>query len=101
MKVTSHSARSAHGGIFSCAQLPAITLANLKVDNDQQQQTKLHRYRIGASRPGECDYYQRNPEAAVEPLWEQPRNGERRYFHLPACRDRVEGEDALMAVNGF
>ena len=33
-----------------------------------------------------------------------PRNGERRYFHLPACRDRIEGEDALwlsMVSNGW
>jgi hypothetical protein len=37
----------------------------------------------------------------VEPLREQPRNGERWYFHPPACIDRVEGEDALMAVNAF
>jgi hypothetical protein len=44
---------------------------------------------------------QKPPRRPVEPLRAQPRNGERRYFHLPACRDRFEGEDALMAVNAF
>jgi hypothetical protein len=44
---------------------------------------------------------QKPPRWPVEPLREQPRNGERWYFHPPACIDRVEGEDALMAVNAF
>jgi len=42
--------------------------------------------RIGTSRPGGYDYHRGTPES--------------RYFHLRACRDRVNGEDALMAVNG-
>jgi hypothetical protein len=41
--------------------------------------------RIGTSRPGGYD---------------PPGTPESRYFHLRAFRDRVEGEDALMAVNG-